>query len=195
MLRVASGAFSICEGNLLYNDIPYRNIDLNHLRQRFSVIFSEDELIRGSILTNIKMGHPDVTINEVIAHAEKIGLMPFIQSQPLGFDTIVESTGKKIPKGVLVKILLLRAVLDNPALILAEDYWSTLEAAEKRRVIDYLFAPGNKSTMLISTNDIETAKRCDKIILLSNGTIVAEGKYEEIKNHPDYKKLNEFLSL
>jgi ABC-type transport system involved in cytochrome bd biosynthesis fused ATPase/permease subunit len=86
-------------------------------------------------------------------------------------------------------------VLDNPALILAEDYWSTLEAAEKRRVIDYLFAPGNKSTMLISTNDIETAKRCDKIILLSNGTIVAEGKYEEIKNHPDYKKLNEFLSL
>jgi ABC-type bacteriocin/lantibiotic exporter with double-glycine peptidase domain len=195
LLRVISGAFGLCDGNILYNEIPYRNINLNHLRDKFSVLLSEDELVGGSILSNITMGRNEISFETVVEHANQIGLLSYIQSLPFGFDTQIESTGKKLPKSVTVKILLLRALLDNPALFIAEDYWSVLDGAEKSRIKEYLFAKYNRFTFVVSTNDIDMAKRCGKVILLKDGSIIVQGAYEEVRQHEEYKKLYEFLSL
>jgi ABC-type transport system involved in cytochrome bd biosynthesis fused ATPase/permease subunit len=93
------------------------------------------------------------------------------------------------------KILLTRALLNKPKLLLLEDFWSDLEQEEQARVIQNLFSMAKESTMISVTNDIQFAAKCDKIILLEEGRILQADTFEEISTNPNYRNLFKNFSL
>jgi ATP-binding cassette subfamily B protein len=183
LMKTLAGAISSSSGLVTVNDIPIDNIKKLNLRSRISELLSDREIFKGTVIDNILVGDKTVKTEVIIAECEKMGLLPYIQNMPNGFEHTLESTGKTLPRGVIIKILLLRAFIDNPALVLLEDYWSILTPNEKQKIENYILSKTNKSTTIVATNDVSFASKFDSVVLMENGHIIAKGKISDISKH------------
>lgn len=191
LLKVLSGAKRISEGQFLIEKIPYVNINKKKLRFKSSELLNDLEIFKGSILENIVMGNFKIPLDTVVAACERAGVLTFIQSLEYGFETKLESTGKKLPRGIVMKLLLVRAVIDNPALMVVEDFWSVLPPKDRTAIHDFLLDKSNTSTLIIASNDIRLAARFDTVLLMENGKIIEKGTYDQVEAHPTFKYLYE----
>ncbi|MCS6935319.1 MAG: ABC transporter ATP-binding protein/permease [Chitinophagales bacterium] len=195
LLRLLTGAYMNFEGKLLINEYPIGNYDLKLLRQEIGVYLASADLFSGTLLENLTLGDETITHQFIFETASHTGLLPYIQSLREGLYANIDSAGKKLPRNVVNKILLTRALLTKPKLLLLEDCWSGLELAEQENMINYLTGESCKTTLIAITNDELFASRCNKIILLENGTVSAVGSFEEVRATSSYKRMFKLLSL
>jgi len=167
VLRLMTGAYTEYDGNILIDNIPIKNYDIASLRSYTGIFLSQQDIFQGSLEENITMGNQDIDRTEVIALFEKVGLMGFLSSLKDGFDTELDPTGHRLPRNVIHKLLLVRALVNNPRLLLLEDPFSGLEETFKVQIQSLLLDKNNPATVVISTNDEQFAKQCDKIIRIN----------------------------
>ena len=167
VLRLITGAYTEYDGNILINNIPIKNYDIDSLRSHTGIFLSQQDIFQGSLEENITMGNEEIDRTEVIALFEKVGLMGFLTSLKDGFDTELDPTGHRLPRNVVHKLLLVRALVNNPRLLLLEDPFSGLEETFKLQIQSLLLDKNNPATVVISTNDEQFAKQCDKIIRIN----------------------------
>lgn len=168
LLRLLASIYSDYKGNILLDDIPLRNYDLQSLRLRMGLMISQQDIFEGTLLENIAMGLYPVDINEIKELSNKIGLAGFLASLNKGFDTKLSTFGRKLPGNVIKKLLLLRAIINKPALVLLEEPWDGLDEQSQKQIKDFLLHEMKSSTIFIITNDADFARQCDKIITLKN---------------------------
>jgi ATP-binding cassette, subfamily B, bacterial len=89
-----------------------------------------------------------------------------------GFETEIDSAGKKLPSTIVKKILLLRAFANQPNLLLLEEPWQGLEEAEKEKMVNHLLNMIPNTTIIVVSNDEVFAQKCDYHFHLENGKIV-----------------------
>ena len=111
------------------------------------------------------MGREGIDPDHVARLAEATGLQPFIASLPSGYDTAVDPTGKRLPRNVIQKVLLLRALVHKPGLLIMEEPWQGIEEQYKSKIQNLLFQLEG-TTVIIATNDTAFASRCHKTIPL-----------------------------
>ncbi len=195
LLRLFSGAYPEYKGGLSYNGVPLADFDLRLLRQDIGVYLASVDLFSGTLKDNLTLGDDSITIESIIKTSEEFGLLPFIQSQRSGLSTHIDSTGKKLSRNLVGKMLLVRALLTNPRLLLLEDCWQSLELMEQEVIINRLTSKDKPYTMIAVTNDPVFASKCDKIMLLEEGKMIAFGSFNEVRKLPEYKKIFKQLSL
>ena len=195
LLRLFTGGYLHFEGNLLFNDYPLGNYHLEKLRGEIGVYLGTADIFSGTLLENLTFGSNNISTSFILETASYTGLLNFIQSLPDGLDTALDTLGKRLPRSTVNKILLTRALLTKPKLLLLEDFWSDLEQVEQERVIQNLFSIIKESTMISVTNDVQFAAKCDKIILLEEGRIIHYNTYAELSSNPKYRNLFKNLSL
>ena len=105
-----------------------------------------------------------------------------IAQLPEGLDTLLNSTGKQLPKKIIQKILLLRALVHKPRLLLLEEPFEGIEDEPRHLIMDYLLKETPGQTMVITCNDIDFASRCDRVVFLEKGMIRACGSWHVIKD-------------
>lgn len=195
LLRLFSGAYPNYKGTLTFNEVPLGNFDLIHLRTHIGVNLSTLDLFSGSLKDNLTLGDTTIPLDLILKTSEEFGLLQFIQSQPEGLDLHIDSTGKKLSRNIVSKMLLVRSLLTVPRLLLLEDCWQSLELDEQNKIIERLTSKDKNYTMIAVTNDPKFASRCDKILLLNEGEMIAYGRYEEVSQLDSYKKIFGNLSL
>jgi ATP-binding cassette subfamily B protein len=195
LLRLFTGAYPAFEGNLLFNDIPLGNFNLNVLRNEIGVYLASVDLFSGSLYDNLTLGDEKISTRLILETATDTGLMPFIQSLKEGLATTIDSIGKKLPRNTVNKILLTRALLTEPKLLLLEDCWSGLEKHEQEKMISYLTDKQRTFSLISVTNDPIFASQCDKVILLDKGQVVAYGTFDEVSTMSCYENMFKTLSL
>lgn len=167
VLRLMTGAYTEYDGNILIDNIPIKNYDIASLRSYTGIFLSQQDIFQGSLEENITMGNEEIDRTEVIALFEKVGLLGFLSSLKDGFDTELDPTGHRLPKNVIHKLLLVRALVNNPRLLLLEDPFSGLEETFKLQIQSLLLDRNNPATVVISTNDEQFAQQCDKIVRIN----------------------------
>ena len=168
LLRLLASIYSDYEGNILLDDIPLKNYDLQSLRLHMGLMISQQDIFNGSLIENITMGLQPVDMNEIKELSKKIGLADFLATLKNGFDTKLNTYGRKLPGNVIKKILLLRAVVNKPALVLLEEPWHGLDDQSQKQIKHYLLNEMKNSTVFIISNDENFADQCDKTITLKN---------------------------
>ncbi len=168
MLCLMSGNYNDFEGSIFLNQVPINNYDLGELRQNTGVYLNEQDLFSGTVLDNIGMGHPNNTAEKISLLAESIGIRNYLTGLPNGFQTILDPSGKKLPETVAKKILLLRALINEPSLLLLEEPWQGLDKTLKTNICKYIFNKIPYSTVFVVTNDEEFTSKCDYEINISN---------------------------
>ncbi|MBL7729925.1 MAG: ABC transporter ATP-binding protein [Chitinophagaceae bacterium] len=170
LLKLLTGAYSDFKGNILVEGIPIRNYDLASLRSHTGIFLSEQDIFQGTLEENITMGNSNITREDVLVLFEKSGLTSFLLGLKEGFDTELQSTGHRLPKNVIQKILLVRALVNQPRLVLIEDPTTGLDAESRELVIRLLLDPSNPATVIITTNNESFIQRCQRTITLPSKT-------------------------
>jgi ATP-binding cassette, subfamily B, bacterial len=181
LLRLLSGAYNDFTGNIFINSIPLSNYQLQSLRMQTGILLSQQDIFQGTILENITMGDNEVSAQHILLLAQKIGLRKFMTDLSDGLNTTLDPIGKKLPKNIIQKILLLRALVNNPRLILLEDPLDGLSEPVKTAITNYLVNETPHQTILVSSNNEALAACCDIVIYLENASINTIGTWEEVK--------------
>jgi ABC-type bacteriocin/lantibiotic exporters, contain an N-terminal double-glycine peptidase domain len=171
LLRLISGTYTDFGGNLLLEGVPVHSYDLYSLRSQTGIMLHQQEVFQGSILENICMGNQEITYKELDMLAEITGLKPFISTKKEGYEFQIQPAGQHLSSRIIKKILLMRALVSNPKLLLLEEPWTGIEPIYRERIQQYLLRQTPDTTVIVVTSDEEFTRRCDKIFFLENGTI------------------------
>lgn len=168
LLRLISGMYNQYTGNILLNDIPLKNYNLQQLRRHMGVMISQQDIFEGTLMENITMGLEKPDMDELLMLCSKTGLGDFITKLPHGFDTQLNTNGRKLPATVVRKILLVRALISKPSLLLLEEPWHGLEAQYQQQIKDLLLKDMKETTAIIISNDSSMATAFNQIIKMQN---------------------------
>lgn len=189
LLKILIGLYEDYTGTLCYNGIPRKNINIASLRTYMGDYITEEHLLHDTLEKNISLGRAGVSLQMIIDVCERVGLIPFIQQQPKGLDTVIPSDGESLPQSVIKKIILARCIVDMPMLVGVEPLLNGLTDEERLQIIRTLTkAPW---TLIAVTHKAAMARICDKIIVLNEGEIVFQGTFEELTQQPYARDLFE----
>ncbi len=180
IIKLLTGSYYNFEGSITIDGVPIGNYDPDSLRAETGILFNQQDIFQGTLYENIALGNNNISTHEIIALAEKIGLKDFILSLKTGFDTHIEPTGRRLPSGTVRKILLLRALVGSPRLLLLEEPWIGFEESSQQLIKNYLLTQIPSATIIIITNDELFAKSSDLVLTMKNGTIIHHGKSKEV---------------
>lgn len=171
LLKILSGLIEPTEGIIYINNFAFKGMRLNSYRSQIGQVLPEQMPFEGSILENITFGNPEVALNKVNEVIQKIGLQDFIRRQPLGINSHLFPEGKQIPHTVSKRILLARAIVHNPKILMLKDALEHFENHEAREIIDYLGHPDRPWLLIVSSQNEYWRKVCNKSIQLEDGKI------------------------
>jgi ABC-type bacteriocin/lantibiotic exporter with double-glycine peptidase domain len=166
LLRLMAASYDDFWGSIQINDVPIGNYQLGALRNRIGIMISQQDIFEGTLMENICMGLKDVQIEEIKLLCKKTGLSEFLAELKDGFDTALSATGRKLPGHAVKKILLIRALIHKPALLLLEEPWTGLATKHQEQIKKYLLEELQQTTIIVVTRDESFAQSCDKIIAL-----------------------------
>ncbi|MDZ7604538.1 MAG: ATP-binding cassette domain-containing protein [Cyclobacteriaceae bacterium] len=173
MLQIIAGLYNDFTGILSYNDIPVGNLNLQSLRTYIGDSINEEKLFLGSLYENISLGRPGITLKNVIEVAEKVFLTDFVQNLRDGFETQIDPEGKNLPGSVVTKIMLARSLACPNRLLLVTDQLNRLDPKERNSIMDYMIDKKNPWTLIVISNQAEVAEKCDRVIIMDKGELLA----------------------
>ena len=165
VLKLLTGVYKDFSGQLLVNALPIANYDLRSLRERMGILFQQENIFHGTLWENLTMGRPGTDRVFIAELCDRTGLQPFLATLPAGYDTELDPTGKRLPRSVVQKILLIRALAHRPSLVIMEEPWQGIED-EYRQSIQNLILSLTDTTAVIATTDERFSERCDQTIHL-----------------------------
>lgn len=165
------GIYTPTEGNLSINNIPIGNLERRHLRNRIGNMLNQDLLVHASLLENITLGRDYVSFGEVQALCNQIGLSRAVQSLKEGYDTILNPEGHFLPKDIVRKILLARALVGSPKLVLLEEPLQDLIPEEQDSILEIILSLPN-TTIIIQGDDPRFAQHATKTIQIKDSKII-----------------------
>ncbi len=171
------GGFS---GIVTINKYSIRDLDLTHLRDKIAKNISLDDIFDGTILENITVGKPTEGIEDAMEAIEKVGLSDFVNNLPNGLNTHILSGGKGFSSSINQRLILARCIAKKPELIILNDYFNFMKKNDKVQLIERLVNKENKWTFIVVSNDPLVMASCDKVVVLREGSLIAEGKFDEL---------------
>lgn len=189
LIQLVAGLFTNFGGSISYNGFPIQNLDSASLRRYIGDHCSQENIFRGSLMDNISLGHPEVSLEDVVWAADCAGLSEFVQRLPKGYQTILLPEGKNIPQHIRSKILLARSIASRPRLLVLENMTWVMEQSDRDRIAAFLTSREHRWTLLASTDDPVFAAHCDRVMIMDAGKIVANGSFETIRESPHFSKV------
>ena len=183
--------YEIREGTILLDGKDTRTIPLNSLRSIIAIVPQEVMLFGGTIADNIRYGRLDATEEEIREAAKVANAHAFIERFDRNYETEVGERGIQLSGGQRQRIAIARAVLRNPRILLLDEATSALDTESELAVQEALDRLMEGRTSFIIAHRLSTVYRCDRIFVLEQGTIIEEGKHDELlrKDSGLYKRL------
>lgn len=169
LLYLLGGLYKVKSGSLIFNDIPFGNINPNLLRMEIGDCFMEELLFEGTLLENVSMGREKASFENVKWACEAVGLKEIIKSYPAGYHTKIDAQGKQFSKGIVDRIILARSIAEKPKLLLIKDLFSSLSDADRRMIFDFLVDPKNGWTLVIASKDNYLRGKVNKVYTPQSG--------------------------
>lgn len=179
LLELIGGTLKNFEGVINVNTIPINNLNQKEYRKNIGIFYNEQDIFEGTLYENICMGNESITPADIMKHAEMLEIKEFISLLPEGLYTPLQPTGKGLSTIMAKKILLLRAIVHQPELLVLDEPFELAGAESSKKISKYLIDIPN-TTCIIVSGYIPFAKRADLIIWLEKGKIKHFGKPETI---------------
>ena len=180
--------FEVESGTIRIDGQDVRDIPLDSLRKRIGYVPQEAMLFSGSILSNIAWGKEDASFEEIVTAAQHAQIHETVMKLPKQYETRLGQKGVNLSGGQKQRLSVARALVRRPKILLLDDSTSALDLKTESRLLAAL--ESYTCTTFIITQKISTAMKADKILLLEDGEVLAEGKHEELsKTNALYRKI------
>jgi ATP-binding cassette, subfamily B, multidrug efflux pump len=172
--------------------VDIRSLQQDSLLAHIGIVPQETVLFSGTVRDNIRYGKPGASDEEVIAAAKAAQAHNFILELPQGYDTHIEERGVNLSGGQKQRIAIARAIILNPKILILDDSTSSVDVETETKIQDALQDMMKNRTSFVVAQRISTVLRADKIIVIDNDRIAAEGTHAElIHTSPIYQEIFE----
>ncbi len=182
--------YDVSSGCVSIDGRDVRDIDQASLRHQIGIALQETVLFSGSIRDNIRYGRIDAPDEQVIAAARAAQAHDFILSLPDGYDTVLGQRGVNLSGGQKQRIAIARALLLRPAILILDDSTSAVDVETETKIQVALERIMKDRTSFVIAQRISTVLNADKILVLDDGQIVAEGTHRQLlAESPVYREI------
>lgn len=180
------------DGKITIDGVDIKVLDKDSIRGNITIVSQNPYIFNMSIRDNLKLVKKDLTEEEMIEACHLAALDDFIESLPLKYDTIVGEGGITLSGGQKQRLAIARAFVQKTEIILFDEATSALDNETQAKIQQAIDNLQQEYTILIIAHRLSTVKNADRILMIEDGRIVAEGKHNElIKNCKSYKELYE----
>jgi len=178
LLKLLLGFETPDQGRILYDGTDLAALNKHSLRKKLGVVLQNGKLISGSILENITITSSNPDLKKASAVIEEVGLKADIDAMPMGIHTMLNETGGTISGGQQQRILIARAIYNDPAVLFFDEATSALDNMTQAKVCENLEA--RRMTRIVIAHRLSTVRKCDRIYVMDQGQIVETGNFEEL---------------
>lgn len=182
--------YEFSKGEVSLDGVDIRSYDLQSLRSNMSVVLQDVFLFSDSILNNITLRNPDITEEEVIAAAKKVGAHDFIKELPGAYHYDVKERGGMLSVGQRQLISFIRAYVHNPSVLILDEATSNIDTDSELLIQKATDVLTKGRTSIVIAHRLSTIQKADKIIVMEAGRIIEQGSHQELLSQGGhYKKL------
>ena len=167
-------------GCILIDGVSTRVLDTTMLRQSIAVVPQDITLLAGSIRTNIALGNPAATAEEVDVAAQMAGLGPVVDALPYGLDTPVGERGLKLSGGERQRVAIARALLRRPKVLVLDEATSALDASTEAALMHRLTSASERPTTILVAHRLSSTRHADHIVVFDHGAIAEQGDHRSL---------------
>jgi len=170
LLELIGGTLKNFEGVININSIPINNLNQAEYRKNIGIFYNEQDIFEGTVYDNICIGNDNISANEIMELAEILEINEYISLLPQGLYSHLNPTGKGLSTIIAKKILLLRAIVNKPELLILDEPFELAGAESSKKIATYLNSLKN-TTCIVASGYMPYAENCDLIIWLEKGNI------------------------
>ena len=180
LIQLIPRMYDVSEGKILVDGVDVRDYNIHTLRQRIGFIPQKAQLFTGTIAQNLRLGRPDASREDLEKAAEIAQARDFISQKESGYEELLSEGGSNLSGGQRQRLAIARAIVKNPEIYIFDDSFSALDYMTDLQLRTRLRQEITDATILIVAQRIGTIRHADKIIVLNEGQVVAEGRHEEL---------------
>ena len=188
IIELISRLYDTKIGTILLDDIPIEQANLNAVRSQIGFVPQDPFLFSESIEENIKFGKENATKEEIITAAQNADIHDNIINFPKGYKTILGERGVTLSGGQKQRISIARAIIKDPKILIFDDCLSAVDTETEEKILSNLERISKDVTTFIVSHRVSSAKKANKIIVLSEGEIIQEGTHNELISTEGYYK-------
>ncbi|MBQ2190924.1 MAG: ABC transporter ATP-binding protein, partial [Clostridia bacterium] len=192
MINLIPRLYDVQSGQVLFDGVDVRDLDLGFLRESIGIVSQETYLFNGTIRENLLYANPEATEEQLIEACKKANIYDFVQKQEKGLDAMVGNRGLKLSGGEKQRISIARVLLKDPALLIFDEATSALDSISEQKIQDAIDPIIAERTSILIAHRLSTILAADEIIVVKDGEIVERGKHAElVKRGGTYTELYE----
>ncbi len=178
--KLILGLYKPTEGAVRLDGIDQRQLDPADIRRNIGFVGQECILFYGTLRENISIGAPYADDSAIVQAAEVAGLTQFVNRHPQGFDMLIGERGESLSGGQRQEVAIARAVLMDPPVLLLDEPTSAMDFSTEHQFKQRIRQYAAHKTMIIVTHRTSLIELADRIIVVDEGRIVADGPREQV---------------
>ena len=172
--------YDVISGEVLFDGVDVRKLDLDFLRDQIGVVTQETYLFNGTIKENLLYAKSNATDEEIIMACKKANIYDFIMRQPDGFNTIVGNRGLKLSGGEKQRLSIARVLLKDPKIFIFDEATSSLDSISEELIQSAIDPLIETKTSIIIAHRLSTILSADEIMVLKDGVISERGQHQDL---------------
>ena len=190
LVQLIPRLYDVTGGRVLIGDVDVRDYDIEVLRNAVAMVLQKNQLFSGTIAENLRWGNEHATDEEIKEAARLACADEFIEQFPDKYDTYIEEGGTNVSGGQKQRLCIARALLKKPKVLILDDSTSAVDT-KTDAIIQHSFTTYiPDTTKIIISQRVSSVQNADKIIVMDDGRILAEGTHEELlESCPVYKEI------
>lgn len=190
LIKLLQGFYEPTHGCIRVGGINLSEINPHVWRAATGSVMQDSFIFSDTIANNIAVNSDETDKEQMMNAAHMARIDDFVESLPLGYDTIIGMEGKGVSQGQRQRILIARAIYKNPEYIFLDEATNSLDATNEARIMDNLRQFYKGRTVVVSAHRLSTVCDADQIIVMDDGKIVEQGNHETlVKTHGKYYEL------
>lgn len=184
LLRLLSGLLVDYKGTLLVDNISMHDVDREAMRERIGQVLSLSDLFEGTIAENVSVGRGHIGDEDIWDALRLVGLERDVQSMRYGVHTRISNGGRSLPSHVATKLLFAQGIAGSPRMVIFDDLFMNLIAEDRRRLLGILSDPERRWTVIAVSHDPVLLEDFDRVLVVRDGQLAADGSFAEVRNDP-----------
>ncbi len=189
-MKLAARFWDVSSGKITIGSEDVNSIEPETLLKEISIVFQDVTLFNNTVLENIRIGKKGATDDEVIEAAKNAQCHDFIMSMPDAYNTMIGENGSKLSGGERQRLSIARALLKDAPIVLLDEATSSLDIQNESAVQKAISRLTKNKTVIVIAHRMRTIAGANKIVLLKDGKVSAEGTHSELlKESHDYENM------
>jgi ATP-binding cassette subfamily B protein len=180
VINLIARFYDVTGGRVLVDGVDLRRLDSGHYRRQVGIVLQDPYLFHGTVVENIRYGHPEASLERVIAAAKAANAHDFVCKLAHGYDTVVGERGHTLSGGERQRVSIARAILHDPRILILDEATSSVDTETEYQIQEALERLIQGRTVFAIAHRLSTLRRADRLFVIEDGKIVEAGTHAEL---------------